>query len=56
MIPETGQDGSIRLYEATCDSLCSFKLVKKLLEQPKDKEIRMGYGDSSIHKKTVGIT
>lgn len=51
MIPETGQDGSIRLYEATNDSLSSFRLVKKLLEQPKDKEIRMGYGDSSIHKK-----
>lgn len=51
MIPETGQDGSIRLYEATDETLSSFRLVKKLLEQPKDKEIRMGYSDSSIHKK-----
>lgn len=51
MIPETGQDGSIRLYEATDDSLSSFRLVKKLLEQPEKIEIRMGYGDSSIYKK-----
>lgn len=50
MIPETGQDGSIRLYEATDETLSSFRLVKKLLEQPKDKKIRIGYGDSSIHK------
>lgn len=51
MVPETGQDGSIRLYEAADDSLNSFVLKKKLLEQPKNKEIRMGYGDSSIYKK-----
>lgn len=51
MIPETGQDGSVRLYEATDESLCSFVFSHKLLEQPKNREIRMGYGDSSIYKK-----
>lgn len=51
MVPETGQDGSIRLYEACDESLSTFRLVKKLLEQPKAKVIRMGYGDSSIYKK-----
>lgn len=51
MIPETGQDGSIRLYEASDESLSSFNFVTKLLEQPSDMEIRMGYGDSSIYKQ-----
>lgn len=51
MIPETGSDKSIRLYEAVNDDLTEFKLVKKLLEQPKDMVCRIGYGDTSIYKK-----
>lgn len=51
MIPETGQDGSVRLYEATDETFCSFVFSHKLLEQPKNREIRMGYGDSLIYKK-----
>lgn len=51
MIPETGSDGNIRLYEAANDELTEFKMVKKLLELPKDKFYRIGYGDSSIYKK-----
>lgn len=51
MIPETGSDKSIRLYEAANDDLTEFKLVKKLLEQSKDMVCRIGYGDTSIYKK-----
>lgn len=51
MIPETGSDKSIRLYEAANDDLTEFKLVKKLLEQHKDMVCRIGYGDTSIYKK-----
>lgn len=51
MIPETGSDKSIRLYEAANDDLTEFKLVKKLLEQPKGMVCRIGYGDTSIYKK-----
>ena len=51
MIPETGSDKSIRLYEAANDDLTEFKLVKKLLEHPKDMICRIGYGDTSIYKK-----
>ena len=51
MIPETGSDKSIRLYEAANDDLTEFKLVKKLLEQSKDMVCRIGYGDTSIYKQ-----
>lgn len=51
MIPETGSDKSIRLYEAANDDLTEFRLVKKLLEQSKDMVCRIGYGDTSIYKK-----
>lgn len=51
MIPETGSDKSIRLYEAVNDDLTEFRLVKKLLEQPKNMVCRIGYGDTSIYKK-----
>lgn len=51
MIPETGSDKSIRLYEAANEDLTEFRLVKKLLEQPKDMVCRIGYGDTSIYKK-----
>lgn len=51
MIPETGSDKSIRLYEAANDDLTEFRLVKKLLEQPKNVVCRIGYGDTSIYKK-----
>lgn len=51
MIPETGSDKSIRLYEAANENLTEFRLVKKLLEQPKDMVCRIGYGDTSIYKK-----
>lgn len=51
MIPETGSDKSIRLYEAANNDLTEFRLVKKLLELPKDMVCRIGYGDTSIYKK-----
>jgi len=51
MIPETGSDKSIRLYEAANDELTEFQLVKKLLIQPQNRVVTMGYGDSSIYKK-----
>ena len=51
MIPETGSDKSIRLYEAVNDDLTEFRLVKKLLEHPKNMVCRIGYGDTSIYKK-----
>ena len=51
MIPETGSDKSIRLYEAVNDDLTEFRLVKKLLEQPKNMFCRSGYGNTSIYKK-----
>lgn len=51
MVPETGSDGSVRLYQAANDELTEFRFVKKLLEQPRGKVIKMGYGDSSIYKK-----
>ena len=51
MIPETGSDKSIRLYEAANEDLTEFRLVKKLLEQPKNMVCRIGYGDTSIYKK-----
>ena len=51
MIPETGSDKSIRLYEAADEDLTKFRLVKKLLEQPKGMVCRIGYGDTSIYKK-----
>ncbi len=49
MIPESGQDKSVRLYEATDSSLQNFKLVKKLLTS-NDLSITMGYGDSCFIK------
>lgn len=55
MIPETGSDKSIRLYEAVNDDLTEFRLVKKLLEQPKNMVCRIGYGDTSIYKKKANI-
>lgn len=51
MIPETGADGSIRLYEATDASLTKWKFIKKLLVQPEGKVIKMSYADSSVYKK-----
>lgn len=50
MIPESGLDKSIRLYEATNDTLTDWVLKKKLLEQAHKKDIKMGYADSSIYK------
>ena len=32
MVPETGTDGSIRVYEATDDTLTRWKLKRKLIE------------------------
>lgn len=51
MIPETCAVGEIRLYKADDDNLTHFSFVKTLIEQPRNCEIRMGYGDSSIYKK-----
>lgn len=51
MIPETGADGSIRIYKATDTGLTHWELKKKLLVQPADKVIKMSYADSSIYKK-----
>ena len=51
MIPETGADNCIRLYEATNFELTDFKFVKELLHTPSDVSVSMGYGDSCIYKK-----
>jgi len=51
MLPETGADGSIRLYEATNRELNSFKLVKKIKESDSSQTIRMGYGDNCLLKQ-----
>ena len=51
MIPETCNDSSIRLYEADNDQLTSFRFVKKLIVQPADENITMGFSDTSIYKK-----
>lgn len=45
MLPETGADKSIRLYEATDDSLTRWRLVKKLMEDVKP------WYDSVIYKR-----
>lgn len=51
MVPETGTDGSIRVYEATDDTLTRWKLKRKLIELPPGNVMNMGYSDSSIYKK-----
>ena len=51
MVPETGTDGSIRVYEATDDTLTRWKLKRKLLELSPGNVMNMGYSDSSIYKK-----
>lgn len=51
MIPETGKDGSVRLYKADNDGLTRFSLLKRLITEPKDRQVTMGYGDSCIVKK-----
>lgn len=51
MIPETGADGSVRIYQATDNGLTKWELRKKLLVQPGDKEVKMDYADSSVYKK-----
>ena len=51
MVPESGEDGSIRLYESINDQLSEFRFIKKIIEQNEMEEIIMGYGDSSIYKK-----
>lgn len=51
MIPETGADGSVRIYEATDVNLVHWELRKKLLLQPVNLPIKMSYADSSIYKK-----
>ena len=50
MIPETGLDNSIRLYEAVDNSLSEFRLCKKLLVQPSGTNVTMGYADSAVVK------
>lgn len=45
MLPETGGDRSIRLYEAEDESLTRWRLVKKLMED------ELPWGDSCIYKK-----
>ena len=50
MIPESGDDHSIRLYEATDYTLRSFKLVKKILVSENTDE-KIGFCDTSIFKK-----
>ncbi len=51
MIPETGQDHSVRLYAATNDELTQFNLVNKLIERKKAKEKPLiDYCDSSVYK------
>jgi len=51
MIPETGTIGEVRIYQADDDTLTHFTYKKTILKQPIEKEIKMGYGDSSIYKK-----
>lgn len=51
MIPETGADNSVRLYEAVDDDLSKFKLVTTLISIGEDKVVKMGYGDTCIIKK-----
>lgn len=51
MIPETCADGSVRLYEAENEDLNKFSFRQRILIQPKETEIKMGYSDSSVFKK-----
>ena len=51
MVPETGEDKSIRLYEADCNDLTSFHLVKKLMEETEADKFTMSFADTSIYKK-----
>lgn len=51
MIPETSADGSIRIYEAEDQTLTRWKLLKRLIELPLGKILKMGFSDSSIYKK-----
>lgn len=51
MIPETGAVGEVRIYQADNDELTHFSYKETILRQPKDRVVKMGYGDSSIYKK-----
>lgn len=51
MVPETGADGSVRIYEAVDANLTCWEFKKKLLIQPNNREIKMSYADSSVCKK-----
>lgn len=51
MVPETGSQGSVRLYEAADEGLTEFRFARELLRQPEGRTVTMGYGDSSIYQK-----
>lgn len=50
MIPETNEDDCVCLYRAN-DDLTQFTFVRKLVEQPRTKDICFNYCDSHILKK-----
>lgn len=50
MLPETGENKSVRLYKATDSSLQHFEFYKTLLSEEKDRCIKMSYFDSCIYK------
>lgn len=51
MIPESGEDKSVKLYEFMNDDLTDIRFVNNLLVLP-PKKLRMGFADSSIYKKS----
>lgn len=50
MIPETNEADSVCLYQAN-ENLTQFTFVRKLVEQPRTKDICFNYSDSHILKK-----
>ena len=51
MMPETGEDRSVRIYQAVDNCLMKWKFEKKILVHPTEKKIKMSYSDSSVYKK-----
>lgn len=51
LIPESGTDGSVRLYQASNEDLTEFRFKKKLIVEQSDRKVLVGYGDSCIYKK-----
>lgn len=51
MVPETGKDGTVRLYRSTNEDLTQFERLDNLLERECPKDCLIDFADNIIHKK-----